>query len=66
MPSTPIEQRTRIYLAEKVKLIEYSQKQGFSREIAEDKYGIDRNAISTIFNKVAEWSCMEYVENLCF
>ena len=48
MPSTPIKQRTRIFLSDKVKLIKDSKKPGFSRMIAEEKYGIGRNAISTI------------------
>ena len=48
MPSTPIKQRTRISTSYKVKIIEDSKKPGFSRKIAEEKYGIGRNTISTI------------------
>ena len=48
MPSTPIKQRTRISISYKVKLIEDSKKPGFSRKIAEEKYGIGRNTIATI------------------
>ena len=48
MPSTPIKQRTRISISYKVKLIEHSKKPIFSRKIAEEKYGIGRNTISTI------------------
>ena len=48
MPSTPVKQRTRISISDKVKLIEDSKKPGFSRKIAEEKYGIGRNTISTI------------------
>ena len=48
MPSTPIKQRTRISISDKVKLIEDSKKPGFSREIAEERYGIVKNTISTI------------------
>ena len=51
MPSTPIKQRTRISISYKVKLIEDSKKPGFSRKIAEQKYGIGRNTISTVLLK---------------
>ena len=47
MPATPIKQRTRISLADKVKLIEDSKKTDFSKKIAEEKYGIARNTILT-------------------
>ena len=51
MPSTPIKQRIRITISYKVKLIEDSNKPGFSRKIAEQKYGIGRNTISTVLLK---------------
>ena len=51
MPSTPIKQRIRITISYKVKLIEDSKKPGFSRKIAEQKYGIGRNTISTVLLK---------------
>ena len=35
-------------MADKVKLIEDSKRPGISIKIAEEKYGISRNAISTI------------------
>ena len=46
--STPIKQRTRISLQDKVKLIEDSKKPGFNRKNAMEKYGIGRNAVFTI------------------
>ena len=51
MPSTPIKQRIRISTSDKIKLIEHSKKPGFSRKIAEQKYGIGRNTISTVLLK---------------
>ena len=48
MPSTPIKQRTRISISDRVKLIKYSKKPGFSRKIAEKKYEIGRDTIATI------------------
>ena len=56
---TPLKQRTRISLEDKVKLIEDSKRPGFNRKYAMEKYGIGRNAVSTI------WSCKECDEKLC-
>ena len=41
---TPLKQRTRISLEDKVKLIEDSKRPGFNRKDAMEKYGIGRNA----------------------
>ena len=59
MPSTPIKQRIRITISYKVKLIEDSKKPGFSRKIAEQKYGIGRNTISTVLVK-KQWNFEEF------
>ena len=53
MPATPIKQRTRISLADKVKLIEDSKKTDFSKKIAEEKYGIARNTILTFLKTMS-------------
>ena len=41
---TPLKQRTKISLENKVKLIEDSKRPGFKRKYAMEKYGIGRNA----------------------
>ena len=51
---TPIKQRTRISLEDKVKLIEDSKRPGFNRKDAMEKYGIGRNAVSTILKDQAK------------
>ena len=56
MPSTPIKQRTRISISDRVKLIKYSKKPGFSRKIAEKKYEIGRDTIATILKTQNEIS----------
>ena len=53
MPTT-IKQRTRISLEDKVKLIEDSKRPGFNRKDAMEKYGIGRNAVSTILKDQAK------------
>ena len=51
---TPLKQRTRISLEDKVKLIEDSKRPGFNRKDAMEKYGIGRNAVSTILKDQAK------------